>query len=72
MSENGPLLIQVPGNAFHSIVVAGISVSADESVEPSQVHVMDPWNGERWLPFEDFNNQYEMAGTDWGNNVYRR
>ena len=48
------------------------SVSLDESVEASQVHVMDPWNGDRWLPFTDFENQYEMAGTNWGNNVYRR
>lgn len=72
LADNGPLLIQVPGNAYHSIVVAGISVSQDESVEQSQVHVMDPWHGDRWLAFEDFNNQYEMAGTDWSNNVYRR
>ena len=33
---------------------------------------MDPWNGDLWLPFEAFENQYEMAGTNWGNNVYRR
>ncbi len=72
LNDNGALLIQVPGNAYHSIVVAGITVSADESVEPSYVHVMDPWHGDRWLQFEDFNSQYEMAGTNWGNNVYRR
>lgn len=72
LNDNGPLLIQVPGNAYHSIVVAGINVSQDESVEASQVHVMDPWNGEVWLAFADFESQYELAGTNWTNNVYRR
>lgn len=33
---------------------------------------MDPWNGDMWLEFDDFENRYEMAGTDWSNNVYRR
>src|SRR5688572_13000379 len=28
--DNGPLLIQVPGNAYHSIVVAGIRGGDDE------------------------------------------
>ena len=72
LTDNGPLLIQVPGNAFHSIVVAGVYVSQDESVEESQFHVYDPWYGERWLPFSQLNSEYELAGTSWSNNVYRR
>ncbi|MEP7204530.1 MAG: hypothetical protein ABI894_18100 [Ilumatobacteraceae bacterium] len=50
----------------------GINVSQDESVEQSHAHVIDLWNGEVWIPFEAFNNRYELAGTDWSNNVYRR
>lgn len=70
--ENGPMLIQVPGNAYHSIVVAGIrGGDMGDSSEPVMVHVLDPWHGDRWLDFDQFNNDYEMAG-DWSNNVYRR
>jgi ABC-type bacteriocin/lantibiotic exporter with double-glycine peptidase domain len=73
LSANGPLLIQVPGNAFHSIVVAGIrGGDGDDRCEPVQVHVYDPWHGERWLDFDQFNQQYELAGAGWENNVYRR
>lgn len=35
------------------------------------MHVLDPWNGDRWLDFDRFNNDYELAG-DWTNNVYSR
>ena len=72
LNDNGPMLIQVPGNAYHSIVVAGIrGGDTEDRCEPVEVHVMDPWHGERWLDFDRFNNDYEMAG-DWSNNVYRR
>ena len=52
LNDNGPLLVQVPGNAYHSIVVAGINIGAEDSVEPAKVHVMDPWNGDMWLEFD--------------------
>ena len=72
LTSNGPMLIQVPGNAYHSIVVAGIrGGDTGEVCEPVQVHVYDPWNGDLWVEFDQFNNNYEMAG-DWSNNVYRR
>ena len=72
LASNGPMLIQVPGNSHHSIVVAGIRGGDNGQVcEPVEVHVYDPWNGEAWIDFDRFNTQYEMAG-DWSNNVYRR
>jgi ABC-type bacteriocin/lantibiotic exporter with double-glycine peptidase domain len=75
LQANGPMLIQVPGNAYHSIVVAGIRGGEDESTQTSsavEVHVYDPWNGDLWIPFDDFNTRYELAGAGWENNVYRR
>jgi ABC-type bacteriocin/lantibiotic exporter with double-glycine peptidase domain len=70
----GPLLIQVPGQTHHSVVAAGVYASADENVEESLLLIYDPWpgNGVRWLSFNDANNDYEMAGENWSNNVYRR
>lgn len=64
LNDHGPLLIQVPGNAYHSIVVTG--VKPDEG----QIHVLDPWNGDGWISFDDLNTRYEMAGAGWENNVY--
>jgi ABC-type bacteriocin/lantibiotic exporter with double-glycine peptidase domain len=73
LNDNGPLLIQVPGNAYHSIVVAGIRGGEQENTsEQVEVHVLDPWNGDQWLPFDTFNSNYELAGAGWENNVYRR
>jgi ABC-type bacteriocin/lantibiotic exporter with double-glycine peptidase domain len=71
--DNGPMLIQVPGNKYHSIVVAGIR-GGDTGTQcaPVEVHVYDPWNGDLWVEFEDFNTRYEMAGAGWTNNVYKR
>lgn len=72
LDSNGPMLVQVPGNAFHSIVVVGIrGGDTGDSCEPLEMHVLDPWNGDRWLEFDRFNNDYELAG-DWTNNVYSR
>ena len=74
LNEHGPMLVQVPGNAYHSIVVAGIRGGDDpenQSTEPVEVHVLDPWSGDQWLSFDTFNNNYELAG-DWTNNVYKR
>ena len=77
LQSNGPMLVQVPGGTHHSIVVAGIEVITDADEEAAQasmdsrVHVYDPWHGERWLSFTEFTNGYELAGTNWGNNVYR-
>lgn len=72
LASNGPMLIQVPGNSHHSIVVAGIrGGDTGEVCEPVEVHVYDPWNGDLWIEFDQFNNNYEMA-ADWSNNVYRR
>lgn len=71
--DNGPMLIQVPGNAYHSIVVTGIDADAsDPEGQLAQVHVLDPWNGDLWLPFAEFEQRYELAGAGWENNVYRR
>lgn len=73
LAENGPMLIQVPGNSYHSIVVAGIECDdSDPQGELAQVHVLDPWNGDIWVSFADFNSRYELAGAGWENNVYRR
>jgi hypothetical protein len=73
LSENGPMLIQVPGNAYHSIVVSGIRGGEHEDrSEQVEVHVLDPWNGDQWIPFDTFNSNYELAGGGWENNVYRR
>jgi len=66
LDQHGPLLIQVPGNAYHSIVIVG--VNPDDS--PPQIHVMDPWNGDAWISFDDLNQRYELAGAGWENNVY--
>jgi hypothetical protein len=77
LEQNGPMLIQVPGNSHHSIVVAGIEVigTADEEAAQasmdSRVHVHDPWYGERWLQYTQFEQEYELAGSNWANNVYR-
>jgi hypothetical protein len=74
LEEHGPMLIQVPGNAYHSIVVVGIRGGEDEErqvSEPVEAHVLDPWSGDLWLDFDTFNNNYELAG-DWTNNVYKR
>ena len=65
LDSYGPLLIQVPGNAYHSIVIA--AVRTDQCPE---FHVLDPWNGELWLDFDDLNSRYELAGAGWENNVY--
>jgi hypothetical protein len=63
----------VPGNAYHSIVVAGIRGDGQENTsEQVEVHVLDPWNGDLWLAFDTFNQNYELAGAGWENNVYRR
>jgi ABC-type bacteriocin/lantibiotic exporter with double-glycine peptidase domain len=73
LNDNGPLLIQVPGNAYHSIVVVGIrGGNQEDRSEQSEVHVLDPWNGDQWLDFDQFNSNYELAGGGWENNVYRR
>jgi len=73
LNDNGPLLIQVPGNAYHSIVVAGIRGGDDENSSSAvEVHVLDPWNGDQWIQFDTFNSNYELAGAGWENNVYRR
>ena len=73
LNENGPMLIQVPGNSHHSIVVVGIRGGEQEDrSEPYEVHVLDPWNGDLWMDFDQFNNNYELAGGNWENNVYRR
>lgn len=74
LNENGPMLIQIPGNAYHSIVVVGIRGGEDEERQVSEaveMHVLDPWSGDRWIDFDTFNNDYELAG-DWSNNVYSR
>lgn len=73
LNENGPMLIQVPGNSHHSIVVAGIrGGDTEDRCEPVEVHVYDPWNGDLWIDFDRFNTDYEFAGGNWENNVYRR
>jgi ABC-type bacteriocin/lantibiotic exporter with double-glycine peptidase domain len=66
LNDHGPLLIQIPGNAYHSIVISGVN-PADA---PPKIHVLDPWNGDRWIDFDTLNSEYEMAGTAWTNNVY--
>jgi ABC-type bacteriocin/lantibiotic exporter with double-glycine peptidase domain len=81
LQANGPMLIQVPGNSHHSIVVAGIALNTAEDEEErqqslggAQVRVLDPWpgnGGDHWMPYEEFEAQYELAGTNWSNNVYR-
>jgi ABC-type bacteriocin/lantibiotic exporter with double-glycine peptidase domain len=77
LQENGPLLIQVPGNTHHSIVVYGIDVRTNEQNEAervsqdSMVFVQDPWYGSRELSFTAFTQEYELAGSSWNNNIYR-
>jgi len=73
LQENGPMLIQVPGNAYHSIIVGGIrGGDLEDRCEPVEMHLYDPWNGDIWVGFDDFNNRYELAGGGWENNVYKR
>lgn len=73
LNEHGPMLIQVPGRTHHSIVVAGIrGGDTEDRCEPVEVHVLDPWNGDLWLDFDRFNSDYELAGGNWENNVYKR
>jgi ABC-type bacteriocin/lantibiotic exporter with double-glycine peptidase domain len=77
LSSYGPLLIQVPGNSHHSVVVAGVEYASEEeqvSME-SKLRVIDPWHsggGDNWLSFDDANARYELAGSNWPNNVYAR
>lgn len=66
LNQHGPLLIQVPGNAYHSIVIVGVK---PEDTPPT-IHVLDPWNGDQWISFDDLNSRYELAGVGWENNVY--
>jgi len=73
LNENGPMLILVPGGAYHVIVVSGIRGGEQEDrSEPVEVHVLDPWSGDSWIPFDTFNSNYELAGAGWENNVYRK
>lgn len=67
----GPLLIQIPGGTHHSVVVAGIFASGDENEAQSLMLIYDPIRGANWLPFDEANAAYELAGEDWVNNVYR-
>lgn len=77
LRSDGPLLIQVPGNAYHSIVVYDIDVHTPASNEEQQVsaettvYVQDPWYGSRQMDFPTFTQEYELAGTSWTNNIYR-
>ena len=66
LNDHGPLLIQIPGGAYHSIVIVG--VKPEDS--PPTIHVLDPQQGDRWIGFDTLNSEYEMAGTTWVNNVY--
>ena len=73
LNDNGPLMILVPGGDYHVIVVTGIRGGDQEDrSEPSEVHVLDPWYGDQWIAFDQFNTNYEIAGGGWENNVYRR
>jgi hypothetical protein len=77
LNAHGPLLIQVPGNSHHSVVVAGGRVRPREEnvcIE-EKLRVLDPWHsggGDRWLSFDEANQAYELAGSNWPNNVYSR
>ncbi len=77
LQADGPLLIQVPGNAYHSIVVYDIDTVTQEDQEQRQqsqdstVYVQDPWYGTRQLPYTQFEQEYELAGSSWNNNIYR-
>jgi predicted double-glycine peptidase len=77
LQSNGPMLIQVPGNAYHSIIVYGIdAVTAEQQEEQQQsqdstVYVQDPWYGTRTLSFTQFTQEYELAGSGWNNNIYK-
>jgi ABC-type bacteriocin/lantibiotic exporter with double-glycine peptidase domain len=65
LRDNGPLLVQVPGDTHHSIVVAGADGSANT------IYVADPWDGIGDEDYAGFEQKYEIAGTDWMNNIYR-
>ena len=66
LNDHGPLLIQIPGGAYHSIVISGVNPGDN----PPTIHVLDPQQGDRWIDFNTLETQYEIAGTTWMNNVY--
>jgi hypothetical protein len=75
LNAYGPLLIQVPGNSHHSVVVGGVEYARDEEgvCMEEKLRVLDPWHsggGDKWLSFDEANNAYELGGANWPNNVY--
>jgi ABC-type bacteriocin/lantibiotic exporter with double-glycine peptidase domain len=70
LSESGPVICAVSGgnSTEHIIVVAGADPS---QTEQGSIHVLDPWDGEGWLPLPDFQSKFDAAGQHWSRVTYK-
>jgi hypothetical protein len=69
----GPLLIGVPADPHHALIVAGINIidGNDASSTRARVHVMDPQHTDEWMTFDAFTHTYETDRSDFSQNIYR-
>ena len=52
--SRGPVMTTIPG---HYVILSAIN--GDGTPDGTQVHILDPWNGEHWMPYTEFERLYE-------------
>ncbi len=52
--SRGPVMTTIPG---HYVILSAIN--GDGTPDGTQVYILDPWNGEHWMPYAEFERLYE-------------
>ena len=73
LKSNGPLLIGLPGDPHHAIIVSGINIidGNDETSTRARVHVIDPQHTDEWMTYDTFVHTYETDRSDFTQNIYK-
>jgi hypothetical protein len=72
LKSAGPILVGLPANSHHAYLISGVSIT--EGIDPNdavRIHIVDPEDGDRWMPIQEFRYKYEPDRSDFADNIYR-